>query len=379
MRCFALCVAIIFCCPGYALEMPKTQRVWQSIKIEDDLDFENMLLAIQRQEKNFKKKDMSSTVKFGTRNLTRQIIFDSLIEFKQIVIKYIDCIETTDKEVCLNDLNRVIAEKFAFYKPIPLSFEDGYKNGLTKFTAYYSPDFEAKLEPQGEFINPIYGMPKESWLKKSTSDEINFQGKLKGRGLELLYVKKSLYDIWLLHVEGGGRAKIKNNDGTYDYYYLSYAGSNGQKFQMLYRFMLDQGMLASGHAKITDQRRYFLNNPQDQRSIMKSCPSFIYFKITHDEPLGVQNIPLTENRSLATDYRRIKEYGIINYIQFKKPVSVDNGIKQIPFSRFFLNQDTGGAIKGNARCDLYFGYGDDAELAANYVYGQGLQYFLILR
>ena len=76
----------------------------------------------------------------------------------------------------------------------------------------------------------------------------------------------------------------------------------------------------------------------------------------------------------------MKEYGVINFIKGKKPVIQNNRqVSKVAFSRFFLNQDTGGAIKGNARCDLYFGYGKDAELAANHVYGLGEQYFLILK
>ena len=148
---------------------------------------------------------------------------------------------------------------------------------------------------------------------------------------------------------------------------------------MLYKYMFKKGMLKKGKSTIAIQRKYFVTHPQDQRAILNSCQSYIYFKITESEPLGVHDIPLTEQRSLASDYRRIKEYGIIHFIQGKKPVIENGNVTKVDFSRFFINQDTGGAIKGNARSDLYFGYGDKAELAANHVYGLGKQYYIILK
>lgn len=357
--------------------VPTLKKVNQKFTYQDDMDFKHMLKAINRQEIYFQTKDLNEKVVFGSRKLTRRHLQKSLLKFKEFVSQAIECYGLYPKAVCETGFSSKMNKHFEVYKPMPLKWEKGFKEKKTFFTAYYSPDFEASYTKTEEFKNPIYAKPKSSKLQKLTSDQINFQGKLKGH--ELIYVKKSLYDIWLLHVEGGGRAKVKNADGGYDYHYLSYDGANGKSFNMLYKYMIAQGMLKKGEATIAKQREYFINHPQDQRAILKTCPSFIFFKITHDEPLGVHNMPLTENRSLATDYRRLKEYGIINYIRTTKPVIIGDEINQVPYTRFFLNQDTGGAIKGNARSDLYFGYGDKAELAANFVYGLGEQYFLILK
>lgn len=364
---------------GHTGRLPKFEKIQENVEFKDDLNFKFLLKAINRQEVNFSKKNLNEEINFGGRLIKRKHLQTSLLKFKDLIEKAINCQDRYSTEICQKNLSDELNILFEIYRPVPLKWEAGYNTKETQFTAYYSPDFEASLTPTEEFKNPIYGQPNSGNLKKLTSDEINFQGKLKNKGLELLYVKKSLYDIWLLHVEGGGRAKVKQLDGSYKYYYLSYAGSNGQKFQMLYKYMLEQGMLVKGSAKIRHQRAYFLNNPDDQRAILASCPSFIFFKITKTEPLGVENIPLTEQRSLATDYRRIKEYGIINFVMAKKPIAINGNVTQTPFSRFFINQDTGGAIKGNARSDLYFGYGKEAELAANYIYGLGKQYFLILK
>jgi len=247
------------------------------------------------------------------------------------------------------------------------------------FTAYYSPDLEGSRTKTAEYVNPIYAKPLEEDLWRSTSDQINYENVLAGKNLEIFYVKESLYDVWLLHVEGGGRVKVKQEDSTYKHYYLSYDGTNKKAFNMLYKYMLEAGMLSKNEiGSIKKQRAYFNSHPEHQREILNSCESYVYFKETKTEPLGVHNIPLTENRSMATDYRRLTEYGIINFITATNPqVGKENAAPT--FSRFFINQDTGGAIKGNARCDLYFGFGPEAELAANKIYGLGNQYFLILK
>lgn len=361
------------------IKMPELEKMNENIQFDDDLDFENILLAIQRQEAYFNRVSLDVEFQFGKKNIKRKKLRDSLAVFKGEVISTMACLKKLTRSECYKTLNENLNRQFDVYRPVPLEWERGHKDKKTLFTAYYSPDLNGSKVKTAEYKNPIYAMPKDEKLRRSTSDEINFGGALKGKGLELFYVKESLYDVWLLHVQGGGRVKVKNKDGTITKHYLSYAGSNNQKFTMLFRYMLDQGMLTSGNAGVPNQRAYFNDNPQDQRAILASSPSFIYFKVTEDEPLGVKNIPLTEKRSLATDYRRVQEYGIINYIRTEKPV-LSGGHRQMQkFSRFFLNQDTGGAIKGNARVDLYFGYGEEAEMSAYSIHQLGEQYYLLLK
>lgn len=363
--------------PENAIAIPYKQ-VFDSLEFIDDLNFSLLNKAIERQLVSYKRFDMKQPFSIDGRVIKRQRLKDSLIHLRHIISKYQVCKMSRSLTFCKEATHEEIKRSFDTYRPIPLDWERGYNEDKTFFTAYYSPDLEGSKTKTAVFKNPIYAMP-EGNLRYLTRDQIDFQGKLKGKGLELFYVKDSVYDIWLLHVEGGGRVKVKQANGKYKYYHLSYAGTNKKKFRMLYPYMIQRGMLRKGEASIAKQRAYFDNHPEDHREILKQCPSYVYFKVTRSEPLGVRNIPLTPNRSLATDYRTIKEYGFINFIKTKKPVDGSGGREKVDFSRFFINQDTGGAIKGHARVDLYFGYGRKAETAANFIHGLGDQYILILK
>lgn len=374
---FIICIMSFNAFAGLEMRIPETKKVNKSIEFFDDLDLVNMKLAIQRQLKSFGTSGLTTKIKFGSESYTRADLKSSLIYFESLVDKTIKCLDIIDRETCFSELSLILNTEFAIYSPIPDSNERGHATGQSLFTAYYSPDLHGSKTKTDVYKYPIYKMPKDAKLRSSTREEIDFDGKFEGKGLELFYVSESRYDIWLFHVEGGGRVQVKNKDGSISKCYLSYDGANKKSFRMLYKYMIANGMLVSGNAGIDQQREYITNHPEHERQIMASCPSYIYFKVTKDEPLGVRNIPLTENRSLASDYRRYKEYGILNFIQAKKPVRENGEVKLMPFSRFFINQDTGGAIRGNARSDLYFGFGKEAMTAANHLKQLGNQYFLI--
>ena len=376
----AILSLLLISASGNTLGKSKTidmEKVAEKIDFTDDIDFKNMQIAIDRQLEYFNRTNLRTQFSFGSRLLRRSHLKTSLKRFNAIVKETVSCLENGNRKSCYEEMSNKLNSEFEIYRPVPLKWEKGYKDKKTLFTSYYSPSFVGSSNKSDEFKYPIYAKPKSKKLQHLTSDQINYTDALKGKGLELFYVNASLYDIWLLHVEGGGRVRVKRKDGTFKNYYLSYDGTNSKSFAMLYKKMKVLGLLDSG-VTIEDQRRAFNENPELQRKILASCPSYVWFKVTEDEPLGVHNIPLTSRRSLATDYRRMQEYGVINFVKFSQE-GHDNPDKNISFSQFFLNQDTGGAIEGNARSDLYFGYGKKAELAANHIHDLGEQYFLILK
>jgi membrane-bound lytic murein transglycosylase A len=159
--------------------------------------------------------------------------------------------------------------------------------------------------------------------------------------------------------------------------------------------MKEKGMISD--LSVESQRRYLDAHPEKWREIYGYCPSYVYFKVTSTPPLGSDSVPLTDNRSMATDRTIYSEKGLIGFVSAKRPTE-DGKWKasnsetigdrrtesqgKLPFrtfSRFFLDQDTGGAIRGRLRADLYFGEGDYAGEVAHSLKNYGDMYFLMLR
>jgi membrane-bound lytic murein transglycosylase A len=127
-------------------------------------------------------------------------------------------------------------------------------------------------------------------------------------------------------------------------------------------------------------RAYLKSHPQDQETVLNTNLSYVFFKIETDGPLGNLNVPLTPGRSIAVD-KKIFPPAALMYIQTQKPAMTEAGQLRNweEFGRFALNQDTGGAITGPGRADVFWGNGLYAELAAGHLQHRGDMYFLILK
>jgi membrane-bound lytic murein transglycosylase A len=374
-----LCLALLFSLNLKAQEVTPTERVYQSLDFVDDIDFANIDLVIDRQLAAYRRMGLRGTIRFGTKEYPRTVLQESLESLRALAHQFKHCQVKTPKVQCQQQFNQQMNRLFAIYRPVPAAGELGHGRQQTHFTSYYSPDISGSRVPTERFKNVIYRLPTDPADRNFSRVEIDFHGALKGKGLELFYVEDSLYDLYLLHVQGGGRIRIHNPDGTQEIKYLSFEGRNTRAFQMIWRYMLEKGYLQPGQTGIPQQRQFLDENPHLQEEIFASSPSYIFFRESDDEPVGVHSIPLTELRSVAIDSRIYKSMGLITFVKTIRAthISPKGQVVKIPFSRFFIAQDTGGAIRGNARCDLYFGYGDLAELTAYNMNELGEQYFLV--
>ncbi len=340
-------------------------------QFDDDLDFRGMLTSIERQQAAFDRQGLKGSIVLGGKTFPLSILQTSLTRFKELVVETIDCIRGTERAVCIERFNDKIQDKFNFYGP---TGEEGTAPGKkVHYTAYYSPVYKASLTKTSTYPYAIYSKPNDERLRTKTREQIIWEGALEGQGLELFYIA-DLFDLYILHLEGGGAVSV---NGTVRY--LSYTGNNGNKFNFISKYMKQMNYLQEEDTSTLAQKKFLDKNPDKWREIYSQCPGYIYFKESFTEPLGMESIPLTDNRSIAQDRKHYTRKGLLAFIRAERPIMVDGVMQMVPMTRFYIDQDTGSAIKGEARADIYFGFGEEAALAGGTLNTYGEMVYLIAK
>jgi membrane-bound lytic murein transglycosylase A len=202
--------------------------------------------------------------------------------------------------------------------------------------------------------------------------DIEEVGVLKGRNLELIWVNDPV-DLFFMHIQGSG--EIKLTDGRF--VQVSYAQKNGRPNRMA-GYLLDKGKLSKSEMTHQSIKKYLREHPEELSDIFNYNESYVFFRIVENGPIGALGLTLTSGRSIATDLDLFPR-GALAFIRLRKPIfEKDGNIKSWEtFSRFVLNQDTGGVIKGPGRVDLFCGTGSAAEMLAGSLKETGELYFLV--
>jgi membrane-bound lytic murein transglycosylase A len=271
--------------------------------------------------------------------------------------------------------------------------------GTVLFTGYYEPWLEARRKPSAQFKYPLYAKPADllsidlSLFPRANStarisgrvdgtkvvpyltrEEIVTGRALEGKGLELVWLDDSVA-LFFLQIQGSGRVTLE--DGTT--MRVQYEAGNGHPYKSLGRLMIDQGKLEKDHASMQDIQAYIKAHPDEADALLDQNPSYTFFRLeTGDGPFGNIRVALTPGRSIATD-ATVCPRGAPCLIATDRPVFADPGKEPTwePFARVVFNQDTGGAITGPGRVDLFFGGGPDAARAAGDMKRDGRLWFLL--
>jgi membrane-bound lytic murein transglycosylase A len=331
--------------------------------LTDDLDRESLHTALRRSVSYLEKLPPDRIVGEQPRRFTAGEVLDSLLAFEKSLDSW-DC-----RECWVRDFN-------TRFDLIPSS-GDG-ELGTVLFTGYYQSVIEGSLAPTPEYAYPIYGMPADligNLVPYYSRREIDELGSLRGRGYEIAWVKNPI-DLFFLHIQGSGILQLEDGRRLL----VGYAGANGRPYRSIGRLLIDRGKIPQEEMSMQRLRRYLIDYPDEQNEIFSYNESYVFFRFSQAGPLGNIEVPLTPGRSVATDARLFPK-GALAFIVTERPVLDAAGqlVGWQPFSRFVLNQDTGGAIRGPQRADLYFGTGLEAEAGAGYMNRPGKLYFLSLK
>lgn len=244
---------------------------------------------------------------------------------------------------------------------------NGRERGL--FTGYYVPTLYASRKRGGDYKYAIYQPPVGQ--PSYTHAEID-RGALAGQRLELLWVDDPVM-LFFLHIQGSGRVRFEDGSQML----IGYAGQNGYPYASLGKIMGDEGLLPKDQINFYTIRQYLYDHPAQAFDLMQRNPSYIFFKrLDRQGAVGAAGSVLVPQRSIAVDARYIP-YGLPLFMETDLPATPN--APAVPFHRLVIAQDTGGAIKGPVRADIFFGEGADAEYLAGFMKGQGVYSLLVPR
>lgn len=275
----------------------------------------------------------------------------------------------------------------------PYTFYQGNQiEGL--FTGYYVPIIEGSLKKDDNYRYPIYTVPKDlikvdlglfstdmlhhhisgrlagnRLVPYHTRSEIN-KGALKHKARVIAWLKDPV-DRQFLEIQGSGIVELKNKNR----FLVGYDGENGQKYHSLAKLLIDRGFMTYDNASMQGIKKYFEQHPENMMEILNLNDSFVFFKKQNEqEGIGAQGLALTPGYSMAVDRKWIP-LGIPLWLNTSHP-SVDGSQTEV-LNRLMVAQDTGGAIRGPIRGDVYWGAGFKASEIAGRMKNRGYYWLLL--
>jgi membrane-bound lytic murein transglycosylase A len=220
------------------------------------------------------------------------------------------------------------------------------------FTGYFEPELEGSLEKTERFRHPLYRAPNDlpdgqPWY---TREQIETTGVLGGRGLEIVWLADPV-DKFFLQIQGSGRIKLP--DGGF--LRVGYGGKNGHPYRSVGKELVRRGIFEAHQVSAQMIRRWVRSNPGPGTDLLRHNPSYVFFREvsqvpTEKGPLGAMNRSVTAGRTLAVDP---------DFVPLGAPVWLEKDGK-LPLRRLMIAQDTGSAIKGAQRGDVFYGSGKEA-------------------
>ncbi|MBF0180652.1 MAG: MltA domain-containing protein [Magnetococcales bacterium] len=315
-------------------------------------------------------------------------------------------------------LERTLKERYRLYRSV-----GGNSKGNILVTGYFEPLLHGSTTPSKRYFYPIYRRPPElvdagsghgyrvvkgkrvpyytraeiddpflrkpppkapdpkakekgkgKTVKKKPAHPTPPSGALAGRGLELVWVDNAI-DAFFLHIQGSGRVRME--DGRI--LRIGFDGANGQPYKAVGQILIDEKEIPHQEMTMPRLRRWLEEHPLEQRRLFFADRSYVFFHELKGDAVGNINVPLTKDRSIATDHRLFPR-GAPGILSTTLPNMDPDGKTVTGWRqnfRFVVNQDTGGAIRGPGRVDLFFGFGELMEYQAGVMKQNGSRLYFI--
>jgi membrane-bound lytic murein transglycosylase A len=242
----------------------------------------------------------------------------------------------------------------------------GKAEGL--FTGYYEIELNGSWQRRGRYQTPLYRKPPDLGPEPPTRAEIE-DGALAGRGLELLWVDDPI-DAFFLQIQGSGRVRLKEG-GTVR---VGYDGQNGRPYVPVGRLLIERGVIPRDKLTMAAIRSWMKRDPVAGAALRREDPSYVFFReVKGDGPIGAEGAALSAERSIAVD-RVFVALGIPVWLEADERFASADSVR-----RLMVAQDTGGAIKGPVRGDVFWGTGEAAGSRAGVMNASGRYYLLLPR
>jgi membrane-bound lytic murein transglycosylase A len=233
-----------------------------------------------------------------------------------------------------------------FFRPVLI--EDGQP---ALFTGYFEPELDGSRYPTARFRYPLYRVPPEAqatqpWLSRR---DLLTSGVLANRGLEIAWVDDPV-ELFFLQIQGSGRIKLPDGRSLR----VGYGAANGHEYRSIGVELVRRGIFQAHEVSAAVIRNWVRANPVEGEELLLHNDSYVFFRevrVSADKgPLGAMNRSVTALRSIAVDPA---------FVPLGAPVWIEKD-GRTPLRRLMIAQDTGSAIKGAQRADVFFGTGDAA-------------------
>jgi membrane-bound lytic murein transglycosylase A len=352
-------------------------------EVWDDQEATSLRAALIQSLKYVKKKPPQAGVPFG----------EEVVSFREIrrVLEHIK--EALDRHGLGEEFYSWIEEHCRFFESTAktVTFTGYYLASLRgsrtrtpryRFPLYEPPKDMVRVDLRKfHFFNKFPGLPRSIQARITRTQrvvpyysraEIDFQGRLEGKGLEMLWVD-SLVDLQALHVQGSGVVALPDGQQVL----VGFADSNGLPFRGVGGYLLAEGMIPRNQASTQKVQAFLKAHPELHQRVFSQNARYIFFRKLSGGARGALGVEITPHRTLALE-QSLFPSGALGLIETQKPIFEEGKlIRWETFRRLVLNQDAGAAIKGSGRVDLYHGFGGENEQRAGSMHQPGRLFFLL--